>query len=281
MGVMQSNTFMSSLVTIRLFIRLDLAKGATQNVEQQMEGRQLKLSWDKTAILNFALARVASLKWFLEHFGNVCADIEDNRLKIVRASLQDEKAEELLLRIFPKSLDRNKLKTTTFFASYFSESGDTKSKAAFYPRLFDFFFRHMDTKAGNATGVKQATKDGLLNSPFVLDAYDLACADFWGDVREELYYLLDLDRARNKEAINQFIEALSGKKTPFLLDEMVSELTSSSGIPAEKVRQSLIRMKQVGIFEDRPGYPEYWRTGRVYKSGLKMKYVRSAAASSR
>ncbi len=63
MATLQYNPHMASLVTVRLFLRIDLAKGATQNVEQQMEGRKLRLNWGKTAILNFALARIASLNW--------------------------------------------------------------------------------------------------------------------------------------------------------------------------------------------------------------------------
>ena len=279
MATLQYNTHLSRLITVRLFLRIDLARGAAQNVEQQMEGRDLKLNWDKTAILNFALARVASLKWFQETFGSVCRDIENRRVEISRAGLSESEAEELLLRIFPKSLDRNKLKTTTFFASYFSDIDDSENKTSFYPRLFDNFFRQIDTKGK----VRQAIKDGRLNSPFVLQSYDAACADFLEDVRTELHSLLTLAERHddNKGAVNRFIESFSGKKTPFLFEEIVKEISSESEFPPEKVRKSLLRMKRLGIFEDRPGYAGWWRTGRVYKSGLKMKYVRSTTPGTR
>jgi hypothetical protein len=282
MATIQYNPFMSNLITVRLFLRIDLAKGGAQNVEQQMDGRQLRLNWDKTAILNFALARIASLNWFQNNFQYVCKDIENRKKEIARGMLTDDDAEDLLLKIFPKSLERNKLKTTTFFASYFSDSGDADNKASFYPRLFDNFFRQINTKADEAVGSKPAVKDGRLNSPFVLSAYDAACADFLNDVRAELYSLLDLveDHGANRDAVDQLIESFSGRKTPFLVDEMVENLSSSASISPELVRQSLTKMKSLGIFEDRPGYSGYWRTGRVYKSGLNMKYVRSAATAS-
>lgn len=277
MSTIQFDRFFDGKVTVRVFLRLDLAIGASENVDQQMEGRQLRLSWDKTSILNFVLARIATLQWFRDKFPAVCLDIEKNQHSILRGSLEEKEAEELLLRIFPRKLERNKLKTTTFFASYFSDSGDAANKASFYPRLFDNFLRRIDASARNEEAGKEPLKDDLLNSPFVLGAYDSASEEFISDVRDELYALLDLakDASENRGLVNRFIDSFSGRRTPFLVEEEIANLGSSLNISIEKIRASMVKMKDLGVFEERDGYPGYWRSGRIYKSGLKMKYVRA------
>ncbi len=78
---------------------------------------------------------------------------------------------------------------------------------------------------------------------------------------------------RNREAVKRLIESFAGL-TPFVLDTLVAELSRRAGLGIEKVREAMSSMKQLGIFEDRPGFPGSWRTGRLYKAGLAMKYVR-------
>jgi hypothetical protein len=277
LAAVQYSRSISAALTIRLFLRSDLYKSAAQNVEQQIEGSVMHLRWDRTSILNFAVARIHSLDWFRENFSEVVQRIESLLPVISKGALQDAEAEELLLDIFPRGLERNKIKTTTFFTTYFSDAGgESEARASFYPRLFDGFLREMNVTARNAPKERSAIKDGRLNSPLVLDAYDVASGAFIEEVRTELYNLLNLVQgdSQNREAVERFIDAFSGLSTPFVVENTIVELARRTELPKENIREAVNRMKQLGIFEDRPGYPGSWRTGRLFKAGLKMKYVR-------
>lgn len=269
----QYNKIISSAITIRLFLRSDLHKSAAQNIEQQIEGSALNLRWGRRSILNFAVARIHSLKWFRETFSDVCAEIDKKLPQLSLGALSEAEAEELLLRIFPSGLERNKVKSTTFFATYFSDAGgDSDAKASFYPRLFDGFLKKMN----DATDHSDALDGERLNSVFVLRSYDEASTAFISEVRTELNNLLEFseDDAANRDAVSKLLDAFSGLKTPFVVEDIVKEIVDRIGFPSEQVRDSLNKMKDLGIFEERPSYPGEWRTGRVYKSGLAMKYVR-------
>lgn len=277
MSTIQYSQSISQKLTVRLFLRSDLVRGASQNVEQQTEGNEIYLRWEKTEILNFALGRIASLTWFNENFPSVCEKIQTQKNLVAKGALTDEAAESLLLEVFPKSLERNRLKTTTFFSTYFSDAGgDSEAKASFYPRLFDGFLRDIATKAAQANPLRPVIEDHRLSSPFVLQAYDEASGRFIDEVRTEFYTLLDFERSasKNQQTVDQFFEAFSGQKTPFVLDEMEKALANRTTLPTNIVREALRNMKAVGIFEDRPGFPGSWRAGRLYKAGLKMKFVR-------
>lgn len=276
LGGVQYSRILSRFATVRLFLRSDLQRGAAQNVEQQIEGSSLQLRWNRASILNFAVARLASLPWFRENFGEVCSRIDDKMPTIEKGALSEEDAEGLLLDIFPRGLERNKVKTTTFFATYFSDAGgDNEAKASFYPRLFDGFLREMNERRRHLEG-KSSIKDGKVESSFVLRAYDEASGVFIEEVKTELFNLLDLagDDTQNREAVSGLISAFAGLKTPFSLDQITGVLAERTKLDADRIRDALGRMKQLGIFEDRPGYPGEWRTGRLYKAGLQMKYVR-------
>ena len=273
----QYSRVISSFVSIRLFLRSDLYKSAAQNVEQQIEGSSLDLRWDRSSILNFAVARIASLDWFSRTFPDVHLDISRKFPLLARGRLSDTDAEDLLLRIFPKSLERNKVKTTTFFSTYFSDAGgDSDLKASFYPRLFDGFLREIDRQA--TQGSDDVLFADRLSSELVLRAYDVASASFLEDVRTELYNLVSLKSgdSENRDALNALIDGFSGLQTPFVIEEIVLKLNERTGLGSEKIREALVRFKQVGIFEDRPAFPGYWRTGRLYKAGLKYE-IRSYA----
>lgn len=281
LATVQYSKVLSSGVVIRLFLRSDLHKSAAQNVEQQIEGSVLYLRWDRTAILNFAVARLASLSWFKSAFLEVCNEIESEIPRIAHGALPDERAEELLLKVFPIGLERNKVKTTTFFSTYFSDAGgDSEAKASFYPRLFDGFLREMD-EAARDNRAQTPLEGGRLRSGFVLESYDAASAGFIAEVETELQNLLDfgLEDAANRDAVKKLLEGFNGLKTPFVLDDILRELSLRTELPTGSLRDALGKMKQLGIFEDRPGYPGYWRTGRLFKAGLNMKYVRTKGGS--
>lgn len=276
LAAVQFDKGLSRLVTIRLFLRTDLSNGAAQNVEQQIEGSAIYLHWNKTAILNFALARIVSLKWFNDTFADTCKKITERIEEISRGALSDEVSESLLLEIFPRGLERNKVRTTTFFASYFSDAGgDAVSNAAFYPRLFDGFLRTLATECSSASNL--FLPDGRLPSQIVLQAYDQASRAFIEEVRTELYSFLNLEQgnAENSAAVDKLITAFSGLKTPFLVEDTIRTLAERSSVPEDRVRQAITSMQKIGMFEIRPGYPGELRAGRLYKAGLDMKYVRA------
>lgn len=273
LAAVQFDRSYSKLLTIRLLLRTDLATGAAENVEQQIEGAALYLHWNKTAILNFALARIVSLPWFKRHFSSVCERIEEKADSISRGALPDNDSESLLLEIFPAGLERNRLKTTTFFASYFSDAGgDTGTDSAFYPRLFDGFLR---TLADNA-GEEAELLEGRLTSKSVLLAYDQASKSFISDVRTELYSFLNIEANidANRSAVDRLISAFDGLQTPFPVEEIIKILAERATIPADVVRRSLSNMQKIGMFEPRAGYPGELRARQLYKAGLGMKYVR-------
>lgn len=277
MATIQYNQLLSEKLTVRLFLRSDLSTGAVQNVEQQIEGRVVYLRWDKTAILNFALGRIASLDWYRREFKPVCEKIENLEAQIATGAVPDDEADALLLQIFPTSLERNRLKTTTFFATYFSDAGsETDEKASFYPRLFDVFLRKIvEFASGEYRG--RTLKEERLISTLVLKAYDVATESFINEVRTELYNLLTLEILddRNRNMVDRLISSFSDEPTPFVVDVMIDKLGKKIELPKEKIRQALEDMKAIGMFENRQGFPGSWRTGRVYKAGLKMKYVRA------
>lgn len=282
MATIQYNRSISELLTVRLFLRSDLESGAAQNVEQQVEGSVIRLRWDIKSILNFALGRIVCLDWFKKNYASTCKQIASFENTIAKGALDEDAADKLLLEIFPDNLERNRLKTSTFFATYFSDAGgDTDNKASFYPRLFDMFLSNINDSAAEKDKRGEPIVNGRISSWLVLKAYDDASGRFISEVRSELENLLDLDEsnARNKDAVGRLMQSFSGVSTPFVLEDTILKLAAASDLPSEKVRDSLEKMKALGIFENRPGYPGQWRTGRLYKSGLAMKYVRTPIPS--
>ncbi|WP_439825653.1 hypothetical protein [Aeromonas caviae] len=120
-------------------------------------------------------------------------------------------------------------------------------------------------------------ENGRLSRQCVLKAYDQASASFIEDVRTELYSFLSIDKDDNEEnqnQVNKLVAAFNGLQTPFSIEAITPIISQKTNITPDKVRQSIISMQKIGIFELRPGYPGEFRTRQIYKSGLGMKYVR-------
>jgi Mrp family chromosome partitioning ATPase len=281
MGTLQNDPSLASRLIIRSFIREDLASDSVQNVEQQVEGRSLRLKWSAASILNFALSRLPSLTWIGAQFGDVCEEIVTSRSEIERSELTEPQATELMLRIFPSRLRRNNLSTATFLRLYFSDTGgDDTNKGTFYPRLYLSFLQKLDALAAKATNALDS--NGRIDSGLLNRAYDDASNEFINETKQELAHLLALDyegsavEDDDTAKVSKFIAAFAGLSTPFLHEAIVTELRARTGFTEKSVRESLQRMKAIRMFEDRPGFGGWWRVGQLYKMGLMMKYVRGA-----
>lgn len=274
----QSEPRLSSLLTIRLFLRTDLTRTAIQNVEQQTHGRTLELRWYSNAIFNFALARIERINAFNTHFAEACKSIRCRLDDIKEGKLKSEEYEPLLLQIFPAKLKRNNLQTITFLNGYFSDAvGDNDKRAAFYPRLFETFLEFIADPPDSYQSVTSLIEDGRVNQGRILDAHEAAAKAFMNEVKGELNVLLELapTESHNVQLVDQLIQGFDGLRTPFKLDDHVKVLKERlNDISEENLRKALSKMRELGIFEDRTGYPGEWRAARLYKSALRMKYYR-------
>jgi hypothetical protein len=276
----QSNPQISQKLTVRLFIRTDLVRFAVENIEQQIEGRSLQLSWDTQSILNFALSRICELDWFRSHFSTTTAELDSDLDRLAQGAMPETECNEILLKIFPIKLRRNNLYTLTFLKGYFSEG--VGESASFYPRIYDTFLRSIADPSlmGGAASRMQQLEDNHVAQPLIIAAHDYASKEYLTQVAAELKNLLRLSDqpSENQVRVERLIEAFAGLTTPFELEPCVTQvyntLTNMFNIEKERVRDAMQQMKRVGIFEDRPGYPAWWRAGRLFKNSLGMKYVR-------
>lgn len=282
MSIIQNDATMSSKLTIRLFIREDLTINAVQNMEQQVEGRVIRLNWNFQSIINFAVSRVSFLPEIAKNFPNVLHDIKKRSNEIQISKLPEDDATEFLLRIFPSKINRRgNILTPTFLRIYFSDAGgDSTSKATFYPRLYVSFLQKLDALVGEAnSGIISSMVNERIDSKLINKAYDEASAAFIDEVKQELEFSISLKNKNGnnldrKQNIDGFVSAFNGLGTPFILDSLVVELKKKTSFTEQSIKESLNTMKALRIFEERPGYPGWWRVGQVYKMGLRMKYSR-------
>ena len=280
LSAIQSNSHLNQKLTVRLFIRTDLARIAVENVEQQIEGRSLDLLWDTQSILNFALTRICDLPWFKVQFAKTTGAIEGELDRLADGAVSEIECNAYLLEIFPIKVRRNNLLTLTFLKDYFSEG--LGESASFYPRIYDTFLRSIaDPSIMGPTGARtQQIEDGRVAQPLIVAAHDYASKEYLKQVAAELKNLLRLsDQPQdNQHYVDSLIEAFQGLPTPFKFDDCVTEVSGkmndSFTIEKERIRDALQQMKRVGIFENRPGYAGWWRAGRLFKNSLGMKYVR-------
>lgn len=281
MGTIQNDPALSSRLTLRAFVREDLAADAVQNVEQQMEGRSLNLRWSAASILNFAVSRLPTLPWIRKRFSEVCDEIDELSTEVGKGALSESEATSILLRVFPSRLRRNNLSTATFLRLYFSDAGgDDTNRATFYPRLYLSFLQKLDSLSANSPAPLDSSD--RLDSTLLNRAYDEASSEFIKETKQELAHLLLLryedesppDPEDDQTRVSKFIAAFAGLSTPFQQEAIIAELCSRTNFDEGSVRESLQRMKAIRMFEDRPGYGGWWRVGQLYKMGLLMKYVR-------
>ncbi|CAE6692398.1 hypothetical protein LMG22931_00432 [Paraburkholderia nemoris] len=280
MGTIQNDPAIARRLTIKAFVREDLAADSIQNLEQQIEGRSVRLKWSASSILNFAAARILTLDWMRIQYKDVCDDIIKSWETVKLGLLSEQEATELLLRIFPARLRRNNLSTVTFLRLYFSDAGgDDTYKATFYPRLYLSFLNKLDAIAAASSEAKDV--DGRIDSSLLNKAYDEASREFISETKQELSHLLLLQYEEqvtedddDTTKVTKFIDAFNGLSTPFQHETIVTELRRKTNFTEKSVRESLQRMKSIRMFEDRPGYAGWWRVGQLYKMGLLMKYVR-------
>lgn len=282
MLTIQSDSKLSSIVFVRLFIRTDLLQTSTQNIEQQTSNRKLDLRWDSDGIFNFVLARIEQSNWFNEHFGEACTQI-GSRLDDIRAGrLRPEVYEPLLLSIFPQKLRRNNIQTITFLDTYFSDAGgENKAGASFYPRLFEQFVSKIESISQSYAERGEPFIEGeRLVHTVVLEAHAEAAQTFTDGVTQELSVSLDLDddQNHNTQLVRELMNAFEGLPTPFKFESTVAKIASTMGtaLDVNKVRGAMQRMRDVGIFENHPKRSGEWRAGRLYKAALRMKFGRGA-----
>jgi hypothetical protein len=113
------------------------------------------------------------------------------------------------------------------------------------------------------------------------NAYDEASSEFINETKQELTFLLSLKYSKGSPSkeddqarVARFVSAFDGLSTPFEYDQLVDELVNRTSFTELSVRESLRQMKAIRMFEDRPGFAGWWRVGQLYKTGLRMKYVR-------
>lgn len=128
LSLIEAESRVADRVKFRLFLRRDLAQpGFVQNIEQQLYGKALELSWDYQSILNFMLSRIVQNGWFATNFPDLPVAIKEKELLIREGRLKALECEELLLMAFPSTVKRNNLSTVTFLRTYFADSASERA----------------------------------------------------------------------------------------------------------------------------------------------------------
>jgi len=284
--VIEADSRLSNRIQVKLFLRTDLAQRGYQNIEQQLHGRTIYLNWDTQKIFNFVLSRIARINWFQTNFADLVSKIRSEYRQILNGNLPVPECEGLLMNAFPAKLSRNNLATKTFLKTYFADTASdrpdtsTGDKLRYYPRIFDKFLEVIaNPKATDTASFPggQLDKDGKISQGLIFFAHEAAAADYLEQLRSELNYLISFssDPNENAEKVRTLLAAFDGLKTPFALDEHVPTLALRTNIDPNEIRKAMQSMRNMGLFEDRPAYPEEWRVGRLFKSALRMKYVRA------
>jgi hypothetical protein len=287
LSMIEADSRIADWVGFRVFLRRDLAQPSfVQNIEQQLYGKSLELSWDYQSILNFMLSRIGQNQWYRDNFADLRAQIEEKSRTILAGEVGTLECEQLLLMAFPTTVKRNNLQTMTFLRTYFSDSASDRGPGdssaiddvrRYYPRVFDDFLNSIpsDLKDQQGTPIK-LLEEGRISQQRIFRAHETAANNYLMGLKQELAYLLNLAPiiVENQSQIERLVNAFDGLQTPFKIETRVAELATLTGLATEAIRSALEKMKDVGMFEPRPDYPGEWRVGRLFKSSLRMKYVR-------
>jgi len=273
MLAIQSDDRFSGKVEVKLFLRTDLASQRVQNLEQQVDGRKIDLYWDYRKILNFLLSRLPQRQFFKTTFPDTISQIQSIIESIRLGEVSEQECEQILLQIFPSKLPRFNILTSTFLRLHFADS--STQGASYYPRVIDSFLSEL-----NAIGEKNGIAvllDNRIDQQYLIKAHEQASDEYMGQIRQELQYLLDFKQKTpeaNLAKLDDWINAFTAQKTPFKIDEIEEYLTKRTKLDKLTVRRCLDQMLALGIFERSTDTPNVWRTGRLFKSSLKMKYKR-------
>lgn len=256
---LEKNRAFGGRLSLRIFLRTDIARWGFENFEQQSHGKVLELRWSTQTILNFVLSRLPHLRWIASTFSDVMTDIRQKENEIQQGSLTEDECFSLLLRIFPVKLGRLNLNTTTFLRTYFSD--DPSGLQSYYPRVYDKFLERINESESELV-------DGRISQDTIVSAHDDASRDFLTQVRQELRYIVSLD----PQELERFIATLREKRTPFVRAALANEIRNSLKIKKYRIDETLEAMKDIGVFEQHPNRADQWRVGRLFKAALRMKY---------
>lgn len=259
---------------VKLFLRTDLASRSVQNLEQQVDGRSISLFWDYPKILNFLLSRLPQLDFFHNEFPETISEIEGMMDTIRAGEVTDHEGERLILQILPSKLSRSNILTTTFLRLHFADSS-IQGAPSYYPRVIDSFLGTLNNIGGQKG--PSSLVDRHLDQQLIIKAHEQASVDYMNQIVQELQHLLDFklnNLEANRAKLDDWLNAFTGQKTPFNVDEMEEYLSQRVKLDRTIGRRCLDQMLALGIFERSPETPNVWRTGRLFKASLKMKYKR-------
>ncbi|KAB0663972.1 ParA family protein [Oryzomonas japonica] len=278
LSTIQNDASLNEKIQFKLLIRPDLSVGI-QNVEQQIAGRKVDLRWDEASIFNYMLAEIERNAWFKSNYIEACEKITINNVAVKEARLDREGYEIILHMIFPVKIRRNNLLTMTFLRTYFSDSvSEADKRSSFYPRVIGSFLEFI-TKICEHNPAEALDGDGRISHSVILAAFENATKGFIDEIKQELYFALNLtdDSDSNQLLVDELILSLAGMQTPFVLDDCIDKLQTklgTAGVTVKALRDALRQMKDMGMFEIHPSDARKWRVGRLFKEALRMKYVR-------
>ncbi|MBZ0234324.1 MAG: AAA family ATPase [Deltaproteobacteria bacterium] len=254
----------SSRLQLKLFVRRDLVERGIQNREQLEDGRRLDLVWDFQTILNFVLTRIGAIEWYNQVAPRLVTAIGNQLGELKEGQASTAICEEMLLEIFPASIQYKNIKTATFLRTYFSDEG---REASFYPRVYLVFLQEL-AKLHKNTRLRAGHLDGTI----IVRAHEAASDAFLQEVSQELAHAV----GKPQHEISAVLDGLVGKTTPFVPDTLAKTIGNSKKMSSTEVRRIFDVMKQLGIFEDHPKRLNTWRAGRLFKTGLRMRFATSS-----
>ena len=269
----QTDAQLKDRIRVKLFLRQDLLHTTViQNLEQQLDGRDIELLWDYPRILNFFLSRIPYYPFFRKHFESTVKKIEAKTDDLVSGNLPREQCEILLKGIFPEKLRRSNIGLSTFFRLHFSGSFSSKNENSYNPRVFSEFLKVIGEKEHGSL-----LDNGRVAQSAMIEAQEKAAAGFLSEAAQELINILNFGDKKGKSVVTEWLNCFSGQQTPFVFNTMVEIIWEKweKKLPKEEIRENLNRMKDFGMFEALSSEGTKWRVGRLYKSSLKMKFNRT------